>query len=175
MLADSINLFQIFISKLLVDNISELFGNFWDICNRLKIVRVFPVVVRNLLAIRPHTDRCASGVAVRLQLFLAICQFGLFELNNDVGNHQTILIHNGNISALNFATKMNREFNFNTACRITVLVDKLVEVELTHCFFRFKRDFFITFQTFNKERFLASDSFDNDSIFNIFACFLRKE
>ena len=82
-----------------------------------------------------------------------------------------VFSHAGQIRQYNITKK---EWVLN-GDRITVLVDKLVEVELTHCFFRFKRDFFITFQTFNKERFLASDSFDNDSIFNIFACFLRKE
>ena len=136
MLADSVNLFQIFISKFLVDDIAELFGNFWNICDRLEIVRVFSIVIGNLLAIRPYTNGRSCGIAVRFELLFTIAELRFLELHNDIGHHRTILVHDGNISAFDFATKMNREFDFNAACGITIFVNQLIKIKLTYSFFR---------------------------------------
>ena len=130
--ADSVNLFQVVICKFLIDNIGELFGSARDVRDRFKIIWVFSVVVGNLFAIRPYTDRRTGGVAVRFQLLLPIAEPGLLELNDDVGYQRTVLIHDGNIGPFDLPAKMNREFNFNLACGIAVFVNQLVEIELTH-------------------------------------------
>ena len=70
---------------------------------------------------------------------------------------------------------MNREFDLDTACGITVFVKQLEEIKLTHSLFRFKCNFFSSLLAYHELGVLAFDSFGNNGVFDKLPCLLREK
>ena len=161
--ADFVFSFQIFVGKFLVDDIRQFLCSLWNIADFFKEIGVFSIVAGNLLAVCPDTNRRTSSIAIGFQLFLTIGEFGLFQLDNDIRHHRTIFVHDGNICSLYLTPKVNRSFQLNSACHVSVVVHQHVNIELTNSFFGSKFDILVADCTSDIGNFSPTDRFHKNA------------
>ena len=164
--ADFIFALQIFIGKLLVDDIGKFLCSFRNIADFLEKIRIFTVVAGNLLAVCPNTNRCTGGITVGFQLLLAIGKLRLFQFHDDVRHHRTIFVHNGDICSLYLTSKVNWSFQLNAIGCVSVFVHQPVNIELTNSFLGGKLDFLITDCTSDIGNLVTTDSLHENASTN---------
>ena len=128
----------------LTQDVGQPFMRGWNGRNVFKVVRVFAVVIRNLLTIGPHTHGRASGVAVALELFLSVLEFGLLHLDQDVGRISLVFVEDANVCTFLFAAKRHLVFELNAFDGVPQVTAQHHNVQLAHGFFRGELDRFPT-------------------------------
>jgi len=98
------------------EDVRELFQAARNARDVLEVVRVLAVVVRNLLPIGPHAHGSAGGVAVALELLLAVLELGLFQLDQDVGRGGPVFVEDADVGAFFSRPKVT---SYSTAIRLT--------------------------------------------------------
>ena len=101
------------------------------------MVRVFAVVMGNLIAVRPYADRRAGGVAIGAKLVFAVFELRLFQFNDNVGVVGAILVEDDNIGFFLFPAEADGIFKGQSFPGIAVLLNQSIRVKLADDFFGF--------------------------------------
>ena len=128
---------EIFEGKTFVEYIRQSLIGVRNIGNVFKVVWISSVVVRNLLSVCPHSDRRASGVAVGTELCLAVLEFRLFHLDDNIGGINPIFAKDNDVGAFLFSAEIDEVFKPQTLTRIMIPVQKAFHIQLADKFFRF--------------------------------------
>jgi len=101
-------------------------------------------------AVTPYGERRARGVAVRTELLSSVLVFGLFDLDNDVGNRRAVGVHDDNIGALR-GVSTERDGIFDGEARQWIFVEDMqpLQPKLAHQFLRLCNDFLVSHETSN--------------------------
>lgn len=104
-------------------------GNGGDV---FEVVGVFAVVVGDLLAVGPHAHGRAGGVAVALELFLAILELRFFQLDQDVGDGGIVPVEDADVGALFFAAKGDLVLDRHAVEGVAEVIAQDHQIELAH-------------------------------------------
>ena len=90
----------------------------------LEVIRVFAVKTDYRLAVRPDRYRRAGGAAIAPQLLFAVALFRFLDFDDDIGRLRAILVHYGDVDALDFAPEMNGIFDPDSLDGINIFFDE---------------------------------------------------
>ena len=123
------------------EDVGELFRGAGNARKILEIVGVLAVVVGDGIAIGPDADGCAGGIAVGLELLLAVLEPGFLDLDEHVNGTRIVLVGDGNVRALFFTTEADGVFELDAVEWVAVIEVEDAEVELTNGLLRSEFDF----------------------------------
>ena len=106
-------------------------------------------------------------MAVALELFLAVFEFGLFQLNQDLRDIGFVFVKNADVGALFLTTESYFVFHLDSVGWVTQVVPQNHQVQLPNCLFRCELDRLATRQAGHIGRGLFVWVFDGDARFQL--------
>ena len=125
-------LYEVLDRPTLGEDVLQLLMGARDVRDVLEVVRVFAVVVGDLLSVRPDAHGRARGVAVGFELLFALGEFRLFDFDDDVLCVRLCLLKQDDVGAFDLAPKMDGMLQPHILRCVAVSADEHIDAELAH-------------------------------------------